>query len=75
MIKFTTTTLDKIERIAEEAASRARAWLRSEGYYQSVLEDVVEGDDSPVAIVSVDPGRRFLLTDPTIVLPGPAPKR
>ena len=60
-------------RNARSATESAEALLRSEGYYQSVLEDVVEGDDAPVAIVSVDPGRRFLLTDPTIAWIDPAP--
>ncbi len=53
-----------------EARSRARgalqaaeALLRSEGYYQPILEDVVEGEDSPVAIVNVIPGRRFELAE------------
>lgn len=53
-------------RRAQGALSAAEALLRSEAYYQPVLEDVVEGDDRPSAIVSVQPGRRFLLTQPTI---------
>lgn len=53
-------------RRAQGAMSAAEALLRSEAYYQPVLEDVVEGDDRPSAIVSVQPGRRFLLTQPTI---------
>lgn len=53
-------------RRAQGAMSAAEALLRSEAYYQPVLEDVVEGDDRPSAVVSVQPGRRFLLTQPTI---------
>lgn len=53
-------------RRAQGAMSAAEALLRSEAYYQPVLEDVVEGDDRPSAIVSVQPGRRLLLTQPTI---------
>jgi translocation and assembly module TamA len=44
----------------------AEALLRSEGYYQPVLEDIVEGEESPVAIVSVTPGPRFLLSRPGV---------
>lgn len=60
-------------RRARAASASATALLRSEGYYQSTVEDVVEGDDNPTAIVSVQPGRRFLLTDPTIAWADPAP--
>jgi translocation and assembly module TamA len=53
----------------------AEALLRSEGYYQPVLEDVVEGEATPVAIVNVVPGPRFALTEPIVhwVEPPPAP--
>lgn len=60
-------------RHARSATEAAEALLRSEGYYQPVLEDIVEGDETPVAIVSVQPGRRFLLTEPTIRWTDPAP--
>ena len=60
-------------RRAQSAMQAAEALLRSEGYYQPVLEDVVEGEDAPVAIVSVTPGRRFLLTEPTVTWTDPAP--
>lgn len=53
-------------RRAREAASAAEALLRSEGYYQPVLEDVVEGETSPVAVVQITPGRRFVLTSAAI---------
>lgn len=48
-------------RRARGAAEAAEALLRSEGYYQPVIEDIVEGDEAPVAIVSIVPGRRFVL--------------
>lgn len=60
-------------RNARSAAESAEALLRSEGYYQPVLEDLVEGEDAPVAIVSVQPGRRFLLTEPAVRWTDPAP--
>jgi translocation and assembly module TamA len=63
-----------------EARSRARgalqaaeALLRSEGYYQPILEDVVEGEDSPVAIVNVIPGRRFELAEVEVLWVETAP--
>ena len=42
-------------RRAQGALSAAEALLRSEAYYQPVLEDVVEGEDRPSAIVDVQP--------------------
>ncbi|MFN6981093.1 MAG: autotransporter assembly complex protein TamA [Brevundimonas sp.] len=60
-------------RRAQGALSAAEALLRSEAYYQPVLEDVVEGEERPSAIVDVQPGRRFLLTQPTITWTDPAP--
>lgn len=62
-------------RRARGAMEAAQALLRSEGYYQPVLEDVVEGEENPVAIVAVTPGPRFVLTDPVInwIDPPPAP--
>jgi translocation and assembly module TamA len=61
-------------RRARGAMEAAEALLRSEGYYQPVLEDLVEGEQTPVAIVEVTPGPRFELTPPTInwVMPPPA---
>ena len=62
-------------RRARGALEAAEALLRSEGYYQPVLEDVVEGEATPVAIVEVTPGPRFALTEPIVnwVEPPPAP--
>lgn len=62
-------------RRARAALESAEALLRSEGYYQPVLEDIVEGEETPVAIVSVQPGERFKLAEPAIqwVAPQPTP--
>lgn len=60
-------------RRARAAVESAEALLRSEGYYQPVLEDIVEGEETAVAIVSVEPGRRFVLTEPTIAWRAPEP--
>ena len=60
-------------RRARGAMEAAEALLRSEGYYQPVLEDVVEGEATPVAIVVVTPGPRFELTPPAINWLAPAP--
>lgn len=60
-------------RRARGAMEAAEALLRSEGYYQPVLEDVVEGEQTPVAIVSVTPGRRFLLAEAGLQWTDPAP--
>jgi len=60
-------------RRARGAMEAVEALLRSEGYYQPVLEDVVEGEETPVAIVDVTPGRRFALTDVQVLWTEPAP--
>lgn len=60
-------------RRARAAMESAEALLRSEGYYQPTLEDLVEGDDAPVAIVSVIPGQRFLIAQPAIRYIAPEP--
>lgn len=60
-------------RRARGAMQAAEALLRSEGYYQPVLEDIVEGEETPVAIVQVTPGRRFLLAEPRVQWTAPAP--
>ena len=63
-------------RRARAAMASAEALLRSEGYYQPVLADIVEGEDNPVAIVEITPGPRFVLVDPAIrwVAPEPEPE-
>lgn len=60
-------------RRARAALESVEALLRSEGYYQPTLEDLVEGEETPVAVVSVDPGRRFVIADPAILWIAPEP--
>ena len=60
-------------RRARAAVEAAEALLRSEGYYQATLEDIVEGDDRPVAVVTVIPGPRFLLGPPAVEWIAPDP--
>jgi len=60
-------------RRARAAMESAEALLRSEGYYQPVLEDLVEGEETPVAIVNVTLGQRFLLLEPAVRWIDPAP--
>ena len=60
-------------RRARGALEDAEALLRSEGFYQPTLEDVVEGEETPVAIVNVEPGQRFLLAPHTIQWIAPEP--
>ena len=60
-------------RRARGAMEAAEALLRSEGYYQPVLEDIVEGEETPVAIVNVTPGRRFELSDVQVLWAEPSP--
>ena len=60
-------------RRARSAVEAADALLRSEGYYQSTIQDVVEGDENPSAIIDIQPGQRFLLTEPTILWVDPSP--
>lgn len=63
-------------RRARAAMASAEALLRSEGYYQPILADVVEGEENPVAIVEITPGRRFVLAQPTVqwIAPEPEPE-
>lgn len=60
-------------RRARDAMEAAQALLRSEGYYQPTLEDDVEGEETPVAIVTVTPGRRFVLSETKVDWIAPAP--
>lgn len=60
-------------RRARGAMEAAEALLRSEGYYQPVLEDAVEGEDAPIAIVNVTPGRRFELAEVQVLWAAPSP--
>jgi len=60
------------ERIAEEAAARALAWLRSEGYYGATVTP--EATEEPaVARLVIEPGARFTFEAPQIEYVGEAP--
>ncbi|MFN3352546.1 MAG: autotransporter assembly complex protein TamA [Brevundimonas sp.] len=61
-------------RRARAAAEAAEALLRSEGYYQSAIRDEVEGEDSPTAVIFVEPGPRFELTPPGVDWVGAPPE-
>jgi len=52
------TSLFEAERIAEEAAARATAWLRSEGYYAATVTPEAS-DEPPSARLIIEPGPRF----------------
>lgn len=60
------------ERIAEEAAARATAWLRSEGYYAAEVTPEAT-DDPPRARLIIAPGARFRFEAPRIVYDGDTP--
>ncbi|MBK6705024.1 MAG: hypothetical protein IPG56_15565 [Caulobacteraceae bacterium] len=53
------------ERIAEEAAARALAWLRSEGYYGATVTPEAS-DNPPSARLIIDLGTRFTFGDTQI---------
>lgn len=60
------------ERIAEEAAARATAWLRSEGYYAAeVIPEATE--TPPSARLVIRPGERFRFNAPTLAYEGDQP--
>ncbi len=66
------TSLFEAERIAEEAAARARVWLRSEGYYAA--EVTPEASDSPPrARLLLTPGTRFHFAPPRFSFEGAPP--
>jgi translocation and assembly module TamA len=60
------------ERIAEEAAARANAWLRSEGYYAATVTPRASGDP-PSARLHIALGQRFAFDAPTIAYDGVIP--
>lgn len=60
-------------RRARSAMEAAQALLRSEGYYQPTLQDDVEGEEKPVAVVTVTPGRRFELSETKVNWLAPVP--
>lgn len=53
-------------RRARDAAERAEALLRSEGYYQAEIETDVPDAQPPRAVIRIQPGPRFLLAEPQI---------
>jgi len=61
-------------RRARGAMEAVEALLRSEGYYQPVLEDIVEGEETPAAIVSVVTGPRFSIAEPSVRWVAPEPR-
>ncbi|MGE3301628.1 MAG: autotransporter assembly complex family protein [Hyphomonadaceae bacterium] len=65
-------TLFDAERLAEEAAGRAEAWMRSEGYYEGVADAVGE-DNPPVARVKITLGQRFAFAPPVIIFESAQP--
>ncbi|MGE0741652.1 MAG: autotransporter assembly complex family protein [Hyphomonadaceae bacterium] len=60
------------ERIAEEAAARAMAWLRSEGYYAATVTPEAT-EEPPAARLRIAPGVRFRLGAPRITFEGEPP--
>lgn len=67
------TTLFEAERIAEEAAARALAWLRSEGYYAATVTPEAS-EEPPAARLIIDLGRRFTFEAPELIFTGEAPE-
>lgn len=57
------------ERLAEEAAERASAFMRSEGWYAAAVEPLAE-DTPPRARVRIEPGARFAFAPPVITFDG-----
>ena len=60
-------------RRAGDAADQVTAVLRSEGYYDAVVEPDIGDGDSPQPFVAVTVGPRTKLAEPTISWLGPAP--
>ena len=66
------TSLFDAERIAEEAAARAIAWLRSEGYYDAVVTP--RASENPIsARLEITPGQRYRFNAPQLSFDGDAP--
>ncbi|HVZ99687.1 MAG TPA: autotransporter assembly complex family protein [Caulobacterales bacterium] len=66
------TTLFEAERISEEAAARALAWMRAEGYYAAEVTPEAE-EEPPLARLNIAPGPRFHLLAPDLVFDGARP--
>jgi translocation and assembly module TamA len=60
------------ERLSEEAATRATAWMRAQGYYGGAALAQAEGEP-PRARILVTLGPRFALTAPTLTFEGAEP--
>ncbi len=61
-------------RRANEAAERAVALLRSEGYYGHRVEPTIgEGEAPPRPVLRIDPGPRFTYQAPAVAFTGAAP--
>jgi translocation and assembly module TamA len=54
------------ERLSEEAAARAEAWMRSEGYYAGTAQAVAE-DEPPRAGLKITLNQRFTFAPPILV--------
>src|SRR5690348_10234212 len=65
-------TLFDAERLGEEAAARASAWLRSEGYYAAQVTPQAT-DNPPAAHLIIAPGARFKFTAPDLTFDGETP--
>lgn len=66
------TSLFDAERIAEEAAARAIAWLRSEGYYDAVVTP--QASENPIsARLEITLGQRYRFSAPQLTFEGDAP--
>jgi translocation and assembly module TamA len=60
-------------RRAGEAGDAAIAVLRSEGYYDAIVEPDIGDGDQPVAFITITVGPRTTLAAPAIVWQGPTP--
>jgi translocation and assembly module TamA len=60
-------------RRATEAGEAAVAVLRSEGYYDAIVEADIGDGDQPVAFITITPGPRTAIATPTVVWQGPPP--
>jgi len=72
-VKTHATTRVDARRRAREAGEAAIAVLRSEGYYDYIVEPDVGEGDTPQAVVRVTPGPRSTLAAPIIAWEGPPP--
>lgn len=66
------TSLFEAERLAEEAAERANAWLRSEGYYAAQVTPEAQQEPAEARIL-IEMGPRFAFVPPAIQYEGETP--